>query len=67
VRAALVSSQAGKISVAILWLVGAALIVLLYQGNEYSSLQNVFGSYATFSLARELTSLRAVMALGEKR
>jgi hypothetical protein len=67
VRAAMVSTLPGKISVTMLWLVGIALIVLLFQGNEVSTLQNVFGSYGSFALARELSSLRAVINLSDKK
>jgi hypothetical protein len=67
VRAALVSSVDGRISIAILWLVGIGLVVLLSQGNEYSSFQNVLGSYSAFALARELTSTPAIMRINEQR
>ena len=63
VRAALTSSTAGKLSIALLWLSGFALIALLFRGGEYATVQTMVGSYATFSLVRESAALPALFAL----
>jgi hypothetical protein len=63
VRAALTSSISGKVSIALLWLAGSALIALLIRGGEYATVQTIVGSYATFSLAREGAALPALFAL----
>ena len=65
VRKVLVSSSPGKLSVALLWIVGAAILVLLFRGGEYGTLSTAIGSYAAFSLAREMASLPAVVALAK--
>lgn len=64
VRAVLVSSVPGKISVALLWVVGLAQILLLLNGGQYATIQTVVGSYAVFSLVREGVAFQALFLLG---
>lgn len=63
VRAVLLSSVPGKASVALLWLAGFALVLLLVYGGQYATIQTIVGSYAGFSLAREAATLPALFAL----
>jgi hypothetical protein len=63
VRAVLVSSVPGKISVVLLWAVGLALILMLFYGGQYATIQTVAGSYAVFSLVREGVAFQALFLL----
>ncbi len=63
VRAVLVSSFPGKASVALLWLSGLALILLLVNGGQHATIQTIVGAYATFSFARETAAFPALFVL----
>lgn len=63
VRAALVSSASGKGSVALLWLNGVALGLLLVYGGQYATIQTIVGAYAAFSLVREVATFPALFVL----
>jgi phage-related holin len=63
VRAVFVSSVPGKISVVLLWVVGLALILMLFYGGQYATIQTVVGSYAVFSLVREGVAFQALFLL----
>jgi len=64
VRAVLILSVPGKASVSILWIAAFALILLIvYDGGRYATLQTMLGSYAAFSLARETVAFPALFAL----
>ncbi|MCL2886933.1 MAG: hypothetical protein FWF20_09170 [Betaproteobacteria bacterium] len=63
VRAVLISCGSGKASIALLWLAGIALILLLMYGGDHATIQTIVGSYAIFSFARELASLPALFLL----
>ena len=63
VRAALVSSASGKGSVALLWLNGVALVLLLIYGGQYATIQTIVGAYAAFSLVREAAAFPALFVL----
>jgi hypothetical protein len=65
VRAAIVSSLYGKLSIAVLWITGLALASLLIYGGNFSTWQNVVVCYAVFSITRELKSLSSVVALSK--
>lgn len=67
VRAALVSSVPGKASVALLWLAGVALILLLINGGQYASIQTIVGAYASFSLVRDAAAFPALFVLRSKQ
>jgi hypothetical protein len=63
VRAALASSLGGKVSIALLWLAGAAMLWVVFTSDGRAVPQTVVGSYAAFALTRELSSFHAVAAL----
>ncbi len=67
VRVVLISSVPGKGAVALLWLAGVTLLLLLIYGGQYATIQTVVGSYAVFSLAREAASFPALFALRSSR
>jgi len=67
VRAALVSSAPGKSSVALLWLAGVALILLLIYGGKIATIQTIVGAYASFSLVREAVAFPALFLLRGKQ
>jgi hypothetical protein len=66
VRAALVSSVPGKASVALLWLSGLSLILLLVNGGQHSTIQTIVGAYATFSFVHEAAAFPALFVLGSR-
>jgi hypothetical protein len=63
VRRALVASLPGKLAVAMVWIKGVALLVLVLSRGEYANLQTILGCYASFALARECASLPGVLDL----
>jgi len=67
VRAVLISSIHGKGAVALLWLAGFALLLLLTYGGCYATIQTIVGSYAMFSLAREVASFPALLILRSEK
>jgi hypothetical protein len=67
VRAALISSTPGKISIALLWLTAFVLIAFLVHGGEYANIQTAVGSYAAFCLAREIAALPALFVLRHRK
>ena len=63
VRAALTSSLQGKASIVLLWVFGFCLGVLFLCGDGIANLQSVVGSYAAFSMTRELAAFPALLKL----
>jgi hypothetical protein len=64
VRQALVSTRAGKVSVALLWAVGIGALIWAFVSSPHSPLVLWVPAYASFALARELVALPAIVRLG---
>jgi hypothetical protein len=66
VRGLLMCSLPGRLSIWLLWANGVGTLCFIAFGGAVASVTTVFGSYASFGLARELATFQSVRTLNAR-